>query len=56
MKPSEEQIGVAAPVDRIVRGGNVADAGKYVLDELQHSDGNGEVFVNSKLLKFWQVS
>ena len=41
MEPSEEQIGVAAPVDRIVRGGNVADAGKYVLDELQHSDGNG---------------
>jgi hypothetical protein len=25
MKPSEEQIGVAAPVDRIVRDGNVAE-------------------------------
>ena len=25
MKPSEEQSGVAAPVDRVVRGGNVAE-------------------------------
>ena len=36
MKQDEEPIGVAAPVDRIVRGGDVAETGRYVLDERRH--------------------
>ena len=55
MKPSEEQIGVAAPVDRIVRDGVVAETGKYVLDERQHPDGNGGPLVGEYYGPYWGI-
>ena len=55
MKPSEEENGVAAPVDRIVRGGNVAETGKYVLDERRHPDGNGGPLVGEYYGPYWGI-
>ena len=55
MKPSEEEIGVAAPVDRIVRDGVVAETGKYVLDERRHPDGNGGPLVGEYYGPYWGI-
>ena len=55
MEPSEEQIGVAAPVDRIVRGGVVTETGKYVLDERRHPDGNGGPLVGEYYGPYWGI-
>jgi hypothetical protein len=55
MKQDEEQIGVAAPVDRIVRDGVVAETGKYVLDERRHPDGNGGPLVGEYYGPYWGI-
>ena len=55
MKPSEEENGVAAPVDRIVRDGVVAETGKYVLDERRHPDGNGGPLVGEYYGPYWGI-
>ena len=56
MKPSDEKDGVAAPVDRLVRGGNVAEIRTYVLDERRHPDGNGGPLVGVYYGPYWGIS
>ena len=48
MKPSEEQIGVPAPVDRIVRGENVAETGRNVTIFDRSYDSPVQIRVNAR--------
>jgi hypothetical protein len=55
MKQDKEETGVAAPVDRIVRGEDVAETGTYVLDECQRSNGTGGPLVGEYYGPYWGI-
>ena len=48
MKPSEEENGVAAPVDRIVRGGNVAETERSVAIFDRRFDSPVQIRINTR--------